>query len=63
MLTIDEMEILKSALEGDIIRQKKFLDELAEQDGSDIRFEVWHDDTIRLHKKVALKLMDMKAKV
>lgn len=63
MLTIDEMEILKSALEGDIIRQKKFLEELAEEGGSDIRFEMWLDDTQRLHRKVTLKLMDMKAKL
>lgn len=62
MLTIDEMEILKSALEGDIARQKDYLDELAEQNGSDVRFEMWLDESQRLLKKVSLKLFDMKAK-
>lgn len=63
MLSIEEMEIIKSALEGDIIRQKKFLKVLEEQGGSDIRFEIWLDDSQRLLKKVSLKLMDMKAKL
>lgn len=62
MLTIDEMEILKSALEGDIARQKDYLDELAEHNGSDVRFEMWLDESQRLLKKVSLKLFDMKAK-
>lgn len=62
MLTINEMEILKSALEGDIGRQKKYLEELAEKNGSDVRFEMWLDESERLLKKVSLKLFDMKAK-
>ena len=62
MLTINEMEILKSALEGDIARQKDYLDEMSEQGGSDVRFEMWLDESQRLLKKVSLKLFDMKAK-
>jgi len=62
MLSIDELEIIKSALEGDILRQKKFLNELAEQGGSDIRFEIWMIDSQKLLEKVTLKLMNMKAK-
>lgn len=59
MLTINEMEILKSALEGDIGRQKTYLEKLAEQGGSDVRFELWLDETERLLKKVSLKLSGM----
>lgn len=62
MLTINEMEILKSALEGDIARQKDYLDEMSEQGGSDVRFEMWLDESQRLLKKVTLKLFDMKVK-
>lgn len=62
MLTINEMEILKSALEGDIARQKDYLDEMADQGGSDVRFEIWLDESQRLLKKVTLKLFDMKVK-
>lgn len=61
MFTIDEMEIIKSALELDITHQKKFLAELAEQGGSDIRFEMWLDDTEILYKKVRSELFDMKS--
>lgn len=61
MLTIDEMEIIKSALEGDIARQKEYLNELAEQNGSDVRFEMWLDESQQLLKKVSSKLFNMKA--
>lgn len=61
MLTIDEMEILKSALEGDIMRQKEYLTKLTEDGGSDVRFEMWLDESQRLLKKISVKLMDMKA--
>lgn len=63
MLTINEMEIIKSALEGDVIRQKEYLAELARQDNSDIRFEAWLDDSQKLLKKISIKLMNMKARV
>lgn len=55
------MEILKSALEGDIMRQKEYLTKLAEDGGSDVRFEMWLDETQRLLKKLSIKLSSMKA--
>ena len=61
MLTISEMEILKAALEGDIIRQRKFLQEMADDDSSDIRFEMWLEQSEQLLKKVSLKLIKMQA--
>lgn len=60
-MTIQELEIIKSALEGDIIRQKQTISEMAEDGGSDIRFEMWLEDTEILYKKVVKKLMTMKA--
>lgn len=61
MFTADEMEIIKVALEGDIIRQRKYIQEMADDDSSDIRFEMWLEESERLLKKVSLEWIKMKA--
>lgn len=55
-MTIRELEILRAALEGDIINQKKSdkLDHPA--------FKEWLKDTEILLRKVTLKLMNERAK-
>ena len=58
MYTIEELEILKSALEGDIIYQKKQLETI-----DDVRFEVWLEDTQKLHKKVVSQLTSLNLKL
>lgn len=58
MFNIDELEIIKASLEGDIVLQKKQLEEI-----DDIRFEMWLLDTQEIHKKVSIELMNRKAKV
>lgn len=59
LLGINELEIIKSALECDINFQKKQLKEI----GNDIRFEMWLDDTQLLHKRISTHLMEMKANI
>jgi hypothetical protein len=56
MLKIRELEILKSALEGDILRQKESekMDHPA--------WKHWLEDSEKLLKKVSIKLIDMNAK-
>jgi len=61
LFTADEMEIIKVALEGDIIRQRKYIQEMADDDSSDIRFEMWLEESERLLKKVSLEWIKMKA--
>lgn len=60
-MNIQELEIIKSALECDINHQKKTLEEMYAEGGSDIRFEMWLEDTEILYKKVVKKLSTMKA--
>jgi hypothetical protein len=57
MITLDDLEIIKSALEGDIIRQKQ--SENAEHPA----FKKWLEDTIKLHKKVSNEIIARKAKI
>jgi hypothetical protein len=55
-VTIRELEIIKAALEGDIIRQK-------ESDKRDNpAFKKWLKDSEKLLKKVSIKLFTEKAK-
>jgi 2-keto-3-deoxy-galactonokinase len=55
-MTIKELEIIKAALEGDIIQQKE--SDKAEHPA----FKEWLKDTEKLLKKVSRKLFEMKAK-
>ena len=55
-----ELEILKTALESDIIYQKKQLEEISEYGGGDIRFEIWLDETEKLHRKISQLLFESK---
>lgn len=57
MYSLDELDIIKTALEGDIIRQKKEIEEI-----DDIRFQKWLFDTEELYKKVSNELFTRKAK-
>lgn len=62
MFTEHELEILKTTLECDIMHQKKSLQQIEENGGSDIRFEMWLEDSKQLFRKVTLMLSDMKTK-
>ena len=53
MLTIRELEILKAALEGDIMVQKDYLDEYEYKPSE---FVEWLIDSEKLLKKVSLRL-------
>jgi 2-keto-3-deoxy-galactonokinase len=55
-VTIRELEIIKAALEGDIIRQKDF------ERRDHPAFKEWLEDTEKLLKKVSNKLFTTKAK-
>jgi hypothetical protein len=57
LITLDELEIIKSALEGDIIRQKE------NKKADHPAFQKWLKDTEKLHKKVANELITRKAKI
>jgi hypothetical protein len=59
MFTQDELEILKSALAGDIIKQKDYLDKCKVKDKP---FEDWLNESKKLHRKVSSLLFDMKVK-
>jgi hypothetical protein len=56
MLTIRELEIIKAALEGDIIQQK---DNIHKDHPA---WKHWLDDSEKLLKKVSMKLAEQKAK-
>jgi hypothetical protein len=56
-MNIKDLEIIKSALEGDIIRQKE--SEKAEHPA----FISWLDDTEKLYKRVCNELIRQKAQV
>lgn len=56
MLTIRELEIMKAALEGDIIYQRNSTNKDKPE------FKSWLKDTERLLTKVSRKLFDEKAK-
>jgi uncharacterized lipoprotein YehR (DUF1307 family) len=55
-MTIRELEIMKAALEGDIIRQKESekMDHPA--------WKHWLEDSEKLLKKVSMKIIEMKGK-
>lgn len=55
-MTIKELEIIKAALEGDIVRQRK--SENAEHPA----WKSWLEDSEKLLKKISKKLFEMKAK-
>jgi hypothetical protein len=55
-MTIRELEILKAALEGDIIQQKK------SEKINHPAWKHWLEDSEKLLKKVSRKLFDMRAK-
>lgn len=55
-MTIKELEIIKVALEGDIIQQKQS----ENRDHPD--WKEWLADSERLLKKISVKLIEMKAK-
>lgn len=55
-MDIHEMEIIKAALEGDIILQKK------SEHADHPAFKEWLKDTEKLLKKVSIELMNRKAK-
>jgi hypothetical protein len=55
-MTIHELEIIKAALEGDIIQQKN------NPNVDHPAFKEWLKDTEELLKKVSRKLYEMKAK-
>ncbi|WP_370222024.1 hypothetical protein [Cytobacillus sp.] len=57
MITLDDLEIIKSALECDIIRQKQ--NEKADHPA----FKKWLADTEKLHKKVSNEIITRKAKI
>jgi hypothetical protein len=56
MLTIKELEILKAALEGDIIQQKDHIHK------DHPAWKHWLEDSEKLLKKVSRKLFEQKAK-
>lgn len=58
LYSIEELEIIKSALEQDIIHQKKQLEEVV----NDIRFELWLFNTEDLYKKVTKDLAARKGR-
>jgi len=62
MLTIRELEILKTALTSDIMRQTRTIKEMDEKDSRLPLFEEWLMDTKRLCKKVTMKLMTEQAR-
>lgn len=55
-MSVKELEIIKAALEGDIIRQKESIHK------DHPAFKEWLSDTEKLHKKVQRKLFDMKSR-
>lgn len=55
-MTIRELEIMKAALEGDVIYQRDSINKDKPQ------FKEWLEDTEKLLKKVSRKLFDEKAK-
>jgi hypothetical protein len=55
-VTIRELEIIKAALEGDIIRQKEF------DKRHHPAFKEWLNDSEKLLRKVSVKLFTAKAK-
>lgn len=55
-MTIRELEILKAALEGDIIRQKEA------ENRDHPAWKLWLEDSEKLLKKVSKKLMGEKLK-
>jgi hypothetical protein len=55
-VTIRELEIIKTALEGDIIRQKD------SHKRDQYEFKLWLEESERLLKKVSLKLFEAKSK-
>jgi hypothetical protein len=57
MITLDDLEIIKTALEGDILRQKQ------SENVHHPAFKKWLIDTEKLHKKVANELITRKAKI
>ena len=55
-MTIKELEIIKAALEGDIIRQRK------SENAQHPAWKNWLEDSEKLLRKVSKKLFEMKAK-
>lgn len=55
-MTIRELEIIKAALEGDIIRQTE------SENRDQFEFRLWLEDSEKLLKKVSLKLFEAKSK-
>jgi hypothetical protein len=56
MLTIRELEIIKAALEGDIIQQKENIHK------DHPAWKHWLEDSEKLLKKVSMKLFEMKSR-
>lgn len=55
-MNISELEIIKAALEGDIIRQK-------EHENAELpQFKAWLSATEKVHKKVSNELITRKAR-
>jgi hypothetical protein len=55
-MTIRELEIIKSALEGDIIRQKE------NEHKDHPAWKHWLEDSEKVLKKISKRLFEMKAK-
>lgn len=55
-MTIRELEIIKAALEGDVIRQKE------SQKRDQYEFKLWLEDSEKLLKKVNRKLFEAKSR-
>ncbi|UNH58517.1 hypothetical protein OEJ84_23790 (plasmid) [Bacillus subtilis] len=62
LLTAKQLQIIKSALEEDMILQNRAIDNLKSKAGDVRPWKQWLKDTEKLHKKISIKYMNAMAK-